>query len=48
MGSYGWHGVHVVSYKAIRMFCEEHPHARNAMDHWYQVAKRQRGPVSRK
>jgi mRNA interferase HigB len=33
-------GVHVVSHKAIRSFCEEHPHARNAMDYWYRVAKR--------
>jgi mRNA interferase HigB len=32
--------MHVVSQKAIRIFCEEHPHARNAMDHWYRVAKR--------
>ena len=32
--------MHVVSHKAIRIFCEEHPHARNAMDHWYRVAKR--------
>ena len=31
--------MHVVSHKAIRMFCEEHPDARNAMDHWYRVAK---------
>jgi mRNA interferase HigB len=32
--------MHVVSHKAIRTFCEEHPNARNAMDHWYRVAKR--------
>ena len=32
--------MHVVSHRAIRMFCEEHPHARNALDHWYRVAKR--------
>jgi mRNA interferase HigB len=32
--------VHVVSHKAIRIFCEEHPHARTAMDHWYRAAKR--------
>jgi mRNA interferase HigB len=32
--------LHVVSHKAIRNFCEEHPHARNAMDYWYRVAKR--------
>ena len=32
--------VHVVSHKSIRIICDEHPHARNAMDHWYRVAKR--------
>jgi mRNA interferase HigB len=32
--------VHVVSHKAIRAFCEEHPPARTALDHWYRVAKR--------
>jgi mRNA interferase HigB len=32
--------VHVVSHKAIRIFCAEHPSARSAMDHWYRVAKR--------
>ena len=32
--------MHVVSHKAIRIFCEEYPHARSAMDHWYRVAKR--------
>jgi mRNA interferase HigB len=31
--------MHVVSHNAIRVFCEEHPHARNAPDHWYRVAK---------
>jgi mRNA interferase HigB len=31
--------MHVVSHKAIRIFCEEHPQARSAMDHWYRVAK---------
>jgi hypothetical protein len=31
--------MHVVGHKAIRIFCEEHPQARNAMDHWYRVAK---------
>jgi hypothetical protein len=25
--------MHIVSHKAIRMFCEEHPPARNALDH---------------
>ena len=29
-----------VSHNAIRIFCEEHPQARTAMDHWYRVAKR--------
>jgi mRNA interferase HigB len=32
--------MHVVSHKAIRIFCEKHPHARSALDHWYRVAKR--------
>ena len=32
--------MHVVSHKAIRIFCEEYPQARSAMDHWYRVAKR--------
>ena len=32
--------MHVVSHKAIRIFCEEHPHARTSMDRWYRVAKR--------
>lgn len=32
--------MHVVSHKAIRIFCEEHSDARNAMDRWYRVAKR--------
>jgi len=32
--------VHVVSHKAIRIFCAEHPSARGAMDRWYRVAKR--------
>jgi mRNA interferase HigB len=31
--------MHIVSHKAIRIFCERHPEARNAMDHWYRVAK---------
>jgi mRNA interferase HigB len=31
--------MHIVSHKAIRFFCEEHPQARNAMDHWHRVAK---------
>jgi mRNA interferase HigB len=32
--------MHVVSHKAIRLFCMERPDAESAMDHWYQVAKR--------
>ena len=32
--------MHVVSHKAIRMFCEKHPHGRSALDHWYRAAKR--------
>ena len=33
--------MHVVRNKAIRIFLrEEHPHAHNAMDHWYRVARR--------
>ena len=35
-----WVAMHIVSCKAIRIFCEDHPHARNALDHWYRVAKR--------
>jgi mRNA interferase HigB len=37
-----WHRplMHVVSHKSIRIFCDEHPHARNAMERWYRVAKR--------
>jgi mRNA interferase HigB len=32
--------MHVVSHKAIRNFCDEHPQARGALDRWYRVAKR--------
>ena len=32
--------MHVVSHKAIRTFCEDHPQAQTALDHWYRVAKR--------
>jgi len=32
--------MHVVSHKAIRLFCEKHPVAESAMDRWYRVAKR--------
>ncbi|MEK7407176.1 MAG: type II toxin-antitoxin system HigB family toxin [Acidobacteriota bacterium] len=32
--------MHVVSYKAIRIFCEEHRDAKNALDRWYKVARR--------
>jgi mRNA interferase HigB len=40
MGPWHWDCVHIVSHKAIRLFCEDHPHARASMDHWYRVAKR--------
>ena len=32
--------MHVVSYKAIRIFCEAHPDAKHALDRWYKVARR--------
>jgi mRNA interferase HigB len=32
--------MHVVSHKAIRLFCEKYPDAETALDHWYRVAKR--------
>ena len=32
--------MHVVSHKAIRIFCLEEADAGNAMDHWYRDAKR--------
>ena len=32
--------MHVVSHKAIRLFCEKYPGAESALDHWYRVAKR--------
>ena len=32
-------GMHVVSHKAIRNFCVEHPDAGKALDHWYRIAK---------
>ena len=32
--------MHVVSYKAIRLFCNEYSDARSALDYWYRVAKR--------
>lgn len=32
--------LHVVSHKAIRVFCATNPEARNALDRWYRVAKR--------
>jgi mRNA interferase HigB len=32
--------VHIVSHKAIRIFCQKRPDARGALDYWYQVAKR--------
>lgn len=32
--------MHVVSHKAIRLFCEDCPDAESALHHWYRVAKR--------
>jgi mRNA interferase HigB len=32
--------VHVVSYKAIRIFCARYPQAKEALDRWYRIAKR--------
>jgi mRNA interferase HigB len=32
--------VHIVSHKAIRIFGEKRPDARNALGYWYRVAKR--------
>ncbi len=32
--------MHVVSYKAIRIFAEEHLDAKDALDRWYKVARR--------
>ena len=32
--------MHVVSYKAIRIFRQAHPYAKKALDHWYKVARR--------
>ena len=32
--------MHVVSYKAIRLFCGAHPDAKNALDRWYKVVRR--------
>jgi mRNA interferase HigB len=32
--------MHVVSHKAIRLFCEQYPGAESALHHWYRVAKR--------
>ena len=32
--------MHIVSHKAIRIFCQKRPDARNALDYWYRVAKR--------
>lgn len=31
--------VHIVSHKAIRIFCEKHPKATNAFHYWYKAAK---------
>ena len=32
--------MHIVSHKAIRIFCEKHGEATNALNYWYKVAKR--------
>jgi mRNA interferase HigB len=40
MGPWPQARVHVVSHKAIRLFCAAHPHASTPLDHWYRVAKR--------
>jgi len=40
MGPSDWPVMHVVSHKAIRIFCEDHADARSSMNHWYRVAKR--------
>jgi mRNA interferase HigB len=32
--------MHVVSYRAIRIFRQAHPDAKNALDRWYKVARR--------
>lgn len=34
--------MHVVSHKAIRLFCENHPDAETALDRGYRAAKRAR------
>jgi len=31
--------VHVVSHKAIRLFCARYPHAKEPLDRWYRIAK---------
>ncbi len=32
--------MHVVSYKAIRVFCERQQEAKAPLDRWYQIARR--------
>ncbi len=32
--------MHVVSYKAIRLFCVRYPEAKEPSDRWYRIAKR--------
>jgi mRNA interferase HigB len=32
--------MHIVSHKAIRLFCEDRPGACHALDYWYRVARR--------
>lgn len=32
-------GVHIVSYKAIRLFCARYPEAKAPLDRWYEVTE---------
>ena len=32
--------MHVVSHKAIRIFCNTHPDSCRPLDYWYRIAKR--------
>jgi mRNA interferase HigB len=32
--------MHIVSHKAVRLFCEDHPGSCGALDFWYRVARR--------
>lgn len=33
-------GMHVISYKRIREFCQSHADCREALDNWFKVASR--------